>query len=218
MDRGLVLAVLVSGEGGTLDALAEATSGGHVPGRIGLVVADRPHAPAIEKARQRGLPTLVLPYRGQEPDAWGRQLTAALRERGTELVVLAGFLAILPSGFVRDWDGRAVNVHPSLLPRYGGPGMYGRRVHEAVLRAHEPFTGATVHLVTDDVDSGPILAQERIEVRANDTAQTLRERIRPVERRLLFDVLRGFSDGTLPLPYPAAPDPAAQRDRPGTVP
>ena len=201
MSRILTVAVLVSGEGTTLDALAEQASGGHLPVRIALVVADRPHAPAIEKARRRGLATLVLPSRGVPADDWGRRLSDELTGKGVELVVNAGFLTILPPNWVAAWRGRAINVHPSLLPLHGGRGLYGMRVHEAVLAAGERVTGATVHVVTDDLDRGPTIAQERIDVLPDDTPASLRARLHPVEVELLAATLRRFADGALPLPY-----------------
>ncbi|HEY6238291.1 MAG TPA: formyltransferase family protein, partial [Thermoplasmata archaeon] len=133
-----------------------------------------------------------------------------LKERGVELVLLAGFLAILPPEFLRAWSGRTVNLHPALLPRYGGAGMYGRHVHEAVLRSGDSETGVTVHLATDDVDAGPILWQERTSVEPGDTPEVLRERLRPLEMRALSEVLRRFADGTWNLPYA----PVDARDRP----
>jgi phosphoribosylglycinamide formyltransferase-1 len=201
MARPLPIGVLVSGEGTTLEALAEMEAVAHLPARFALVVSDRPHAPAIEKARVRGLPTLVLPTHGIPPETWAARLTAELEGRGVELVILAGFLSILPPSWVAHWAGRAINLHPSLLPRYGGPGMYGRRVHVAVLAARERTTGATVHLVTSDVDGGPAIAQERVPVVPDDTPETLRDRLAPVEVALLAQVIRRFAEGTLPLPY-----------------
>jgi phosphoribosylglycinamide formyltransferase 1 len=198
----LPIGVLVSGEGTTMDALAERALGEHLPVRIVLVVADRPHAPAIEKARRRGLPTLILPSRGIDLDDWGRRLTAALEERGVELVVLAGFLTILPPSWVDHWRGRAINLHPALLPLHGGPGMYGMHVHRSVLEAKETETGATVHLVTRDVDGGPTIAQERLPVLPDDTPESLRARLHPVEVELLAETIRRFAEGALPLPYP----------------
>jgi phosphoribosylglycinamide formyltransferase 1 len=203
--RPLTVAVLVSGEGTTMDALAENVAGGHLPIRIALVVADRQGAPAIERARRRGLPTLVLPSRGAPPDAWAERLTSELRARGVELVVLAGFLTILPASWVRAWRGRAINLHPSLLPRHAGPGFYGMRVHEAVLAHRDSETGATVHLVTGEVDAGPTIAQARLPVLPDDTPASLRARLHPVEVDLLARTLRNFADGTLPLPYPPTP-------------
>ena len=202
MPGTLTIGVLVSGEGTTLDALAELVRQGRLPVRIGLVVADRPHAPAIDKAQRRGLPTLVLPSRGVAPERWGSQLTTELRARGVELVVLAGLLTILPRSWVADWNGRAINLHPSLLPRHGGRGMYGAKVHAAVLAAGESQTGATVHLVTSAVDGGPTIAQAQLPVEPNDTPDTLRARLHPVEVELLASTLRRFADGSLPLPYP----------------
>jgi phosphoribosylglycinamide formyltransferase 1 len=211
MARILPIAVLVSGEGTTLEAIDEEITGGHLPAKIVVVVADRPHAPAIERARRRGLPTSVLPFRGSPPSEWAGRLDRVLRESGAELVILAGFLAILPADWVAEWAGRVINVHPSLLPRHGGRGLYGRKVHEAVLAAGERETGVTVHLVTDAVDAGPILYQERIPVEAGDSPEGLRDRIRPVERHALFLVIRRFADGQWSLPY----HPSEERAPPG---
>ncbi len=202
MTRPLPIAVLVSGEGTTLEGIAEQVSGGHLPARIALVVADRAQAPAIERARRRGLPTLVLPSKGVEPEGWSRRLSEELDAKGVELVVLAGFLTILPASWVDRWQGRAINLHPSLLPRHGGRGLYGERVHRAVLAAGDRETGATVHLVTRDVDRGPTIAQERLEVLPGETAASLRERLHPLEVSLLSTTIRRFSEGALPLPYP----------------
>jgi phosphoribosylglycinamide formyltransferase-1 len=199
--RTLPIAVLVSGEGTTLEGLAELAAGGHLPVRIALVVSDRPQIPAIERARRRGIPTTVLPTRGVDPDAWSDRLTKELRDQGVELVVLAGFLSILPTRWVEQWHGRAINIHPALLPRHGGPGMYGPRVHRAVLASGDRETGATVHIVTADVDAGPTIAQERLPVLPNDTPDSLRARLHPIEVNLLAATIRRFAEGELPLPW-----------------
>ena len=209
MTRALPVAVLVSGEGTTLEGLAELAAGGHLPIRICLVVSDRPNIPAIERARRRGIPTVVLPTRGADPVAWSDHLTKELTDQGVELVVLAGFLSILPPRWVERWSGRAINIHPALLPRHGGRGMYGMRVHRAVLAAGETESGATVHVVTTDVDGGPRVAQEKVPVLPGDTPESLRARLHPVEVGLLAATLRRFAEGELPLPYtsPARPAP-----------
>ena len=209
MTRTLPVAVLVSGEGTTLEGLAELAVGGHLPIRICLVVSDRPNIPAIERARRRGIPTVVLPTRGADPDAWSDRLTKELLDKGVELVVLAGFLSILPSRWVERWAGRAINIHPALLPRHGGPGMYGMRVHKAVLASGEKETGATVHVVTSEVDGGPTVAQERLPVLPNDTPESLRVRLHPIEVELLASTLRRFAEGELSIPYTASGRPAA---------
>jgi phosphoribosylglycinamide formyltransferase 1 len=215
MARVLPVSFLVSGEGTTLDAIAELIAGGHLAARVALVVADRPHVPAIEKARQRGMATTVIPTRGVPESEWTARLTAALQAQGTELVVLAGYLSILPRPWVAEWRGRVINLHPSLLPRYGGKGMYGPKVHAAVLAAGERETGATVHLVTDAVDAGPTLLQERLPIESNDTPERLRSRLHPIEVRLLTEVLRHFADGTWPLPYVPREEPAFPREERG---
>ncbi len=214
MTRTLPIAVLVSGEGTTLEGLAELAVGGHLPVRIALVVSDRPQIPAIERARRRGIPTVVLPTRGVDPDAWSDRLTKELVDKDVELVVLAGFLSILPARWVDRWRGRAINIHPSLLPRHGGPGMYGPKVHRAVLASGDRETGATVHVVTSDVDAGPTVAQERLPVLPNDTAESLRVRLHPIEVALLATTLRRFAEGQLSLPYsgPGA-TPAGRQER-----
>jgi phosphoribosylglycinamide formyltransferase-1 len=215
MARPLHVALLVSGEGTTLESLAETIDGGRLPARVVLVVADRPHAPAIERARRRGLPTLVLPFRGTPPTTWSSRLTTELRAAGADLVILAGFLAILPPAFVHEWAGRLINLHPSLLPKFGGPGLYGTKVHAAVLAANETQTGATVHLVTDDVDAGPALMQAVVPVERGDTPERLRERLHPVESELLVRVIRRFADGEWPLPYPLSGATAPPRESRG---
>jgi phosphoribosylglycinamide formyltransferase 1 len=208
----LRIGVLVSGEGTTLDAIAERVAAGQLAVEIALVVSDRPGAPALGKAERRGLATLVLSPKGIPRDAWGERLTSELRSRSVELVVLAGFLPILPASWVADWSGRAINLHPSLLPRFGGLGFYGMRVHEAVLASGDRETGASVHVISTDhpsVDGGPVVAQQRLAVRPDDTPETLRQRLHPVEVDLLVQTLGRFADGSLPLPYRA--DPAAPR-------
>jgi len=197
----LPIAILVSGEGTTLDALAELAANGTLPARIALVLANRPGIGALEKAARRGLSSVVVASRDAPVDAWSERVTAELESRGVELVVLAGFLKILPPSWIERWKGRVINIHPALLPRYGGHGMYGAHVHEAVLASGDSETGATVHLVTTAVDGGLILAQRRIPVLPGDTAESLRARLHPVEVELLADTIREFADGSLSLPY-----------------
>jgi phosphoribosylglycinamide formyltransferase-1 len=215
MGRILPLAVFLSGEGTTCDALADLAAGGHLSARIALVLSDRPHAPGIERARHRGLPTAVRPLHGSDPQRWSEETDPLLHERGAELVVLAGFLGIVPAEFVRRWRGRIINVHPSLLPLHGGAGMYGAHVHQAVLDGNDRQSGATVHLVTEAIDAGPILLQESIPVLPEDTVTSLRDRLRPVETRLLAETIRRFAEGEWPLPHPTPGPvpPAGKADR-----
>ncbi len=201
MTAPLRVAVLASGAGTTLEALAGLWSQPGSPVTIVLVVCDRPGARVMERAHALGLSVALLERRGVPLDAWSQALTERLRAANAELIVLAGFLSILPPSWVEAWRGRAINLHPSLLPRYGGRGMHGHHVHEAVLAAHDRETGATVHLVTPDVDAGPTIAQSRLAVRADDTPESLRARLAPVEVDLLNTTVLRFARGELPLPY-----------------
>jgi phosphoribosylglycinamide formyltransferase-1 len=211
MGAPLALGVLVSGEGTTLDGLAAAIADEGDRVRIVLVISDRAGVGALERARSRGFATLVRPYSVPDTEEWSKGVTKDLEARGVDLVVLAGFLSILPASWAAHWRGRAVNLHPSLLPRYGGRGMHGRRVHEAVLAAGDRETGVTVHLVTRDVDGGPTVAQQRVPVVPGDTPESLRERLRPVEVALLVSTVRRFADGSLRLPYPGGDVPSQER-------
>ncbi len=201
MTRTLPIGFLASGEGSTVVGIADEIDAKKLPARIALVVSDRTRARVLEHARGRGLPSLLLPGKGIDSETWGNSLTSELVAHEVELVVLAGFLRILPPSWVERWRGRAVNLHPALLPRYGGLGMYGRHVHKAVLAAKELETGVTVHLVTGEVDGGPVILQERLPVLPGDTPESLRVRVHPVEVRLLAEAIRRFADGSLPLPY-----------------
>jgi phosphoribosylglycinamide formyltransferase 1 len=204
--------VLASGEGTTVDGLATALAPDRGRIEIVAVIADRPGARVLELARTLGLATTVVDAGATATPEWADRLTGAIESCRADLVVLAGFLSILPANWIERWRGRALNLHPSLLPRYGGRGMYGRRVHAAVLAAGETETGATVHLVTGAVDGGPAVAQARLPILAGDTPESLRARLRPVEVELLASTIRGFAAGALPLPYPSGAD--RPRDRP----
>jgi phosphoribosylglycinamide formyltransferase 1 len=211
MDRPLAVGVLASGEGRTLDGLARG-AGAY---RIAVVVVDRPGAGAVEVARRHGLAVADVGRPGASADAWGDRITAELEGREVGLVVLAGFLSILPRSWTARWHGRAVNLHPSLLPRFGGPGMHGARVHAAVLASGAKESGATVHLVTGDIDGGPAVARARIPVEEGDTVELLRERLRPVEIELLVRTVNEFASGRRPLPYPGGDErPGADLARP----
>ena len=181
------VAVLVSGSGSNLQALLDAQSAGELPSaRISLVISDRAGVHALDRARSVGVLPLVFDRRTLGLERMERDMSEALDERGIELLVLAGFLTILSPGFVKRFEGRMINIHPSLIPSFCGEGFYGLRVHEAALRRGVKLTGATVHLVNEDPDGGPILAQKAVRVLKGDTPQTLQRRVmEQAEWRLL---------------------------------
>ena len=173
------IAILCSGGGTNFQAIYDAQEAGRIPhGEIVLLLSDHAEAFALERAKRAGLPTAVVD-RKEVPDRALREqkMRSVLREYGAELIVLAGFLTILSPAFVSAYEGRILNIHPALLPSFGGEGFYGSHVHEAVLKAGVKVTGATVHYVTAEWDGGPIVAQKAVEVRADDTPESLQKRV-----------------------------------------
>ncbi len=177
------LAVCVSGRGSNLLALLDGLAGSRLA-QVVLVLGNRPDTPALERARERGIPAAGLDdYR--DATEWLRRLAA---DR-VDLVVLAGYLKLVPAPVITAYRDRILNIHPALLPAFGGPGMYGRRVHEAVLASGATVSGATVHLVDEEYDRGEILAQARVPVLPGDTAESLAARVLAAEHRLLPAVI-----------------------------
>jgi phosphoribosylglycinamide formyltransferase-1 len=185
----LQVAVLASGHGSNLQALLDAFRDPAAPARIALVISNKAGAGALERARQDGVPTATIAEDGQDVD----RLLALLTQRGIGLVVLAGYLKKVPDSVVAAFRGRMLNVHPALLPCFGGAGMYGRRVHEAVLASGARVSGVTVHLVDELYDHGRILAQWPVPVRPGDTADTLAARVLEAEHKLLPAVVSAFA-------------------------
>lgn len=173
------IAVLVSGGGTNLQALIDAQSGGSLhSGHIALVLSSRPDAYALERAKKAGIPTAVCSRKelGAQ-EAFESAIQTALTEYAIDVIVLAGFMSILSENFTRRWPGRILNVHPALIPAFCGRGMYGLKVHEAALARGVKVTGATVHLVNEIPDGGPILLQKAVEVLPDDTPERLQRRV-----------------------------------------
>ena len=172
------IAVFVSGGGTNLEALLKAQEAGALPhGEIVLVCASNPEAYALTRAANHGVPGVAIPKRQMSQEAFETALTEKLTEYRVDVIVLAGFLSILSEEFVRRWANRIVNVHPSLIPSFCGQGYYGLKVHEAALARGVKVTGATVHLVNEIPDGGPILLQKAVEILPEDTPETLQRRV-----------------------------------------
>lgn len=187
------IAVFASGSGSNLGALLDACRDGRIAGDVVLVVTDRDGCGALDRARAHGAATAVVPPAAfSDEETFAHALAHALGTHGVDVVLLAGYVKRIPPVLVRAFDGRMLNIHPSLLPAHGGPGMYGRRVHEAVLASGAAETGCTVHLVSDGYDDGPILAQVRVPVREGDTPETLAARVLAEEHRLYPSVVATF--------------------------
>jgi len=187
----LRLAVLASGEGQTLQAMLDAIDTGTLAAELVLVISNNADAGALRRAQQAGIPIRHLSAATYpDPTALDAAMAAVLQEAGAEVVVTVGYMKKLGPQLMAAFRRRMINVHPSLLPKYGGAGMYDRHVHAAVLAAGDVESGASVHFVEGDYDSGPLLAQAKVPVLAGDTVETLAERVKQRERVLLLDVLQ----------------------------
>ncbi len=188
------LAIFASGDGSNFQALADACSSGDLPAHIALCVSNNSRARALERARSLNIPTAVLsPTEFADEDDYSEQLLDELYAKEVDFVALAGYLKKIPRRVVHAYRGRMVNIHPALLPAFGGEGLYGIRVHRAVLNYGARWTGATVHLVDDEYDTGPIVLQMPAPVYPDDTPERLAERVLEIEHRIYPQALRLFA-------------------------
>ena len=190
------VAVLISGRGSNLQSLIEAAGSSY---RIILVISNIEAAAGLERAQAAGIATAVIPHAGplgekKTREVFDAEMDAVLRAAGAELVVLAGFMRILSDGFVRGWEGRLINIHPSLLPAYKGT-----KVHERVIEAKEALSGASVHFVVPELDAGPVIAQAPVPVHPSDTPQSLADRVLSVEHKLYPEALKLLASGKVKL-------------------
>jgi len=198
--RSLRIAVFVSGRGSNFRAILDAKDQKELSVDVALLVSNKASAGALETAAQRNIPTHV--HRRADfdtPEAYAQRLLAVLREAEINVIVLAGYLAMIPSEIVQVYRHRIINIHPSLLPAFGGKGMYGLNVHKAVLNYGARWTGVTVHFVDESYDTGPVIMQEPVRVEADDTPESLAARVLKTEHTLYPHVLRLFAEGRITL-------------------
>lgn len=194
MTDQLPIVVLVSGGGTNLQSIIDA-AGGELPVEIRAVISNNAQAYGLERARRAGIPTAVLDHRGfDDRESYDRELKALIDSYGPELVVLAGFMRILSDGFVRHYEGRMLNIHPSLLPRYRG-----LHTHARCIEAGDVEHGATVHFVTPDLDAGPVIIQARVPVLPGDTPERLAARVLEQEHRIYPEAIHWFAADRLKL-------------------
>jgi phosphoribosylglycinamide formyltransferase-1 len=185
------IGVLLSGRGSNFEALADSVSAGGIPdAEIALVLSNREGAPGIDRARARGLPTLVIPSKGLEREVYDRQVVLALREAGVELVCLAGYMRLLSPYFVAAFPLRILNIHPSLLPSF--PGLESQK---QALDYGVKFAGCTVHFVDENLDAGPIVLQAVVRVEDGDNEDTLSARILKEEHRIYCEAVKIVCEG-----------------------
>jgi phosphoribosylglycinamide formyltransferase 1 len=182
--------ILISSRGSNMMALVDAAGEAY---EVAVVASDNPEAPGLAWAREHGIPTFALSPKGIGKPTYEAALSAALREARAEIIALAGYMRLLSDEFVAEWRGRIVNIHPSLLPAYKG-----LDTHRRALEAGEIWVGCSVHLVTDELDGGPVLAQAKVRVRERETAEQLAERVLKEEHRLYPETLDSFAARLLP--------------------
>ncbi len=197
----LQLGLLASHGGSNLQAILDACRSGRLHAEPCVVICNNSDAPALERARRAGVPACHLSaHTHPDPAGLDPAIAATLERYHVNLIVLAGYMKKLGPITLKQYRGHVLNIHPALLPKFGGQGMYGRRVHQAVLTAGETTTGVTVHLVDEEYDRGPILAQRAMPVRPDDTVDTLAARVLKVEHELYVDTLERIARGEINLP------------------
>lgn len=187
---GLRIAVLVSGGGTNLQSIIDAVEEGTLESKIVCVISNKEAAYGLERARQHGIPAYFI---NPKEEGYDEKLFERLQEENVDLIVLAGYLKILAPKLIHTYKKRIINIHPALLPKFGGKGFYGIHVHEAVLKAGEKESGATVHYVDEGVDTGEIIIQRKLAVEAGDTPETLQARIlNQIEHKILVEAIKGL--------------------------
>jgi formyltetrahydrofolate-dependent phosphoribosylglycinamide formyltransferase len=193
----LNLGFLISGGGRTLQNFIDVIGRGELDARIKVVVSSNRRAQGLERARAAGIPTAVIERRKFETqEAFSEAITAVLLAHQVELVILAGFLQLYL--FPERYRNRVLNIHPALLPKYGGRGMYGHHVHEAVLAAGETESGCSVHIADHEYDHGPVVLQKKVPVYPDDTPETLAARVFEAEKEAYPEAVRMFAEGRVP--------------------
>jgi phosphoribosylglycinamide formyltransferase-1 len=192
--RRTPVGVLISGRGSNLQSLIDASFADSYPASVALVISNKVDAHGLIRAKTAGIPAGVISHRGKTREDFDAEIDDALRAAGVEVVCLAGFMRILSDGFVRAWEGKLLNIHPSLLPAYKGTD-----VHARVIAAGEKQSGASVHFVMPELDAGPVIAQSTVPVLAKDTPETLAARVLEAEHRLYPTALRLVCEGRVRL-------------------
>jgi phosphoribosylglycinamide formyltransferase-1 len=194
------IAVLVSGHGTNLQAIINAQEAGLINGKIVLVISNKVDAFALERAKKAGIQGMFINPKTQSTNEdYDKQLVQVLTSYKIDLIVLAGWLRILTSELLVPYHNRIINIHPSLLPSFGGAGMYGMNVHRAALEYGVKYTGATAHFVDDNVDGGAVIDQSVVKVDYDDTPETLHSKVIHEEHRLLTKVVRAYCDDKIAI-------------------
>ena len=185
------LGILGSTKGSDLQAILDSISSDELNAKISVVLSNRKNAYILERAKNNNVPAIFISHIGKTREVFDREITAVLKKHEVDLILLIGFMRILSAEFCREWREKVLNVHPSLLPKYAG-GM-DTNIHEEVLNNCETETGCTIHFVTDEVDSGPVLIQKKCNVDSNDTVETLKTKVQKLEGKAFIEAIKLIS-------------------------
>lgn len=190
-EKTFKIGVLASTNGTDLQAIIDEMKSGKMPGiELAIVLSNKKHAYALERAASHGFKAIFVDPKGKTRSEYDQILASHFLQHGVDLVVLIGYMRILTPGFVRQFPQKIINVHPSLLPKFGGSGYFGANVHEAVFRAHEKETGCTIHIVDEGIDTGHILLQKKIAITLDDTPATLQKKVQELEKQWYPEIIR----------------------------
>ncbi|MCK5285327.1 MAG: phosphoribosylglycinamide formyltransferase [Alphaproteobacteria bacterium] len=194
----LNLAILISGSGSNLQALIDACSQDNFPAKINIVISNQPNAYGLKRAEKAGIPTKIINHKDYDSrESFDKALLETLSMYQVDLICLAGFMRILTKVFVQKWEGKILNTHPALLPKHGGKGMFGLHVHKAVLDAGDSQSGVSIHMVTEECDRGTVILQHTVNVKADDTPETLAARVLEQEHIAYPKAVRSIAEKQL---------------------
>lgn len=194
------VAVFASGRGSNFQAILSAIQQGYLPARVTLLISNKADAGAVELARAHNIPALHLSQKSfSSEDAYAARMLDVLHEHHVEMIALAGYLKRIPSAVIERYRNKILNVHPALLPAFGGPGMYGHHVHDAVIACGAKVSGATVHIVDEEYDRGPIVIQKSLEVANDDTPESLAAKVLNIEHEIYPKALKAFVEGRVKI-------------------
>lgn len=198
--KTLKVGVLVSGNGTNLQAIIDKSETGEIPAKVAVVISNKEDAYALQRAAKHFIPNFVIkPKEFPDRRSYEQKMIDVLKIHEVELVVLAGFMKILSPHFIGAFRNKIINIHPSLIPAFCGKQFYGMRVHQAVIDYGVKITGATVHFVDENIDAGPIIIQKAIEVKDNDTAETIALKVHQIEHQILPEAIKLFAEGKIKI-------------------
>jgi len=193
----LKIGVLISGGGTNLQALIDNTLNSNINGRIELIISNK-DSYGLERGKEVAIKSLYIdPNKFRNEEEYNQRLIEEFKDKEIDLIVLAGYLKILSKDFIKEFEGKIINIHPSLVPKYSGKGYYGEKIHKEVLKSGDKYTGATLHFVDQGIDTGDIILQEKVKVDKDDTVESLKEKVLKIEHKIIVEGVKLFSQGKI---------------------